>query len=176
MHSDSSGPRNDPRRSNTVGSADRPSHSLHELRQHLASIRRLLEVLRMSSGNMPANTIAKLCETTCSLAQVAQTSGLTTYRSIALHVLEQLSSAQRTRHVPFDLVDLLCEWVRRSWAYLLAPADATLATALVEHLGNLRWERPVGRVQRDALIESMQAEAFALIGASVALKTRASRR
>lgn len=139
-------------------------------------MRRLLEDLRGSGGNRPANTIAKLCETTCVLARIAHASGLTTYRSVALHVLEQLSSAQRMGHVPVDLVELLCEWVRRSWVYLLAPADTALARTLIEHLGNLRWERPVCQVQRDALLESMQAEAFGFIGTCISLKTRASRR
>jgi len=101
---------------------------------------------------------ARLSDSLCALARSARAKGLTTYCSLALHVLEQLSSAKRTGYVPVDARSLLKDWVKLSAAYLAAPTNFARAAELIEHMGNLRWERPVCRIQRQALLSGLQVE------------------
>lgn len=103
-----------------------------------------------------------LSEALSALARTARTTGLTTYCSLTLHVLEQLTSTKRTGYVPCDARALLQDWVRLSWSYLIAPAKPAHAIDLIGHMGNLRWERPVCRIQRDSLLASLQVEALHL--------------
>ena len=84
-------------------------------------------------------------------------------------MLEQLASAKRTGYVPIDARSLMHDWVRLSTFYLAAPMRSAHAVKLVEHMGNLRWERPVCRIQRQALLEGLQAETLrlAMLGHSI---------
>lgn len=138
-----------------------PRTPLRALRQQLAVMHGTLDRMRRSSST--ENVPAPLGKMLCSIAQAARVSGMMSYCSITLHVLEQVYSAQRTRYVAVDMRELLCEWVRLSWAYLIAPEDRAVARELIEHMGNRRWERPVCRALREALLESMQAEALSSI-------------
>jgi hypothetical protein len=149
----------------TDGSADRRRAlpvPFRELRRHLAAIHRILDRDQAALAGSKVPTAAELSQSLCALARISRAIGLTTYCSLALHVLEQVSSAMRTRYVPIDMRDLLRDWVRLSWSYLLAPANPAHAIELTAHLGDLRWERAVCRVQRDALLESLQLETLHL--------------
>lgn len=133
-----------------------------ELRRHLAAIHRILNHNCAGRGNINASIATRLGESLCALARAARAVGLTTYCSITLHVLEQFSSISRTRYVPRDAHELMLRWVSLSWLYLFAPANSVHAVELVAHMGNLRWERPVCRIQRDLLLESLRMETLLL--------------
>jgi len=137
------------------------STPFRELRRHLATLQRILDRDHTSRGSNPSMA-AELSQSLRSLAKTARTSGLSTYCSVVLHVLEQLSAAKRTCYVPSYARDLLRDWVSLSWSYLLAPGNSWHAIELIGSMGNLRWERPVCRVQRDALLEGLQVEALQL--------------
>ena len=130
-----------------------------ELRRHLGTMYRILDRGHGASCDCDAHTVvAGLTDSLSSLARTARAMGLTTYSSIALHVLEQLASAKRTGYMPIDVLGLMQDWVRLSTFYLAAPMRSVHAVELVEHLGNRRWERPVCRVQREALLHALQEE------------------
>lgn len=133
-----------------------------ELRPHLAAVHRILNRDYPGRGEISGAIAIRLNEALCALARTARNVGLTTYCSLALHVLEQLSPGSRTRYLSNDARELVLEWARLSWLYLLAPANPVHAHELVTHMGNLRWERAVCRVQRDLLFESLQTETHLL--------------
>lgn len=143
-----------------ASSTDRRTISapLRELRRHLAAIQRLLDPGETGRSSSTPSMAESLCQSLCALARIARGTGLTTYCSLTLHVLEQLASAKRTRYVPADMRDLLRDWVRLSWLCLLSPPTPAHAIDLIAHMGQLRWERPVCRIQREALLESLQLE------------------
>lgn len=133
-----------------------------ELRRQLAATQRILERGQTGRGSNNLSLAVGLSESVCLLARTARGIGLTSYCSLALHVLEQLATAKRTSYVPSDTRDLLQEWLRLSWLYLFSPATSAHAAELIGHMGNRRWERPVCRIQRDSLLESLQLETLHL--------------
>lgn len=133
-----------------------------ELRRQLGTMYRLLDHGGDACVDSDAYTTRGLCDSLSLLARSARSMGLTTYSSMALHVLEQLTSAQRTGYVTIDARRLMQDWVTLSTFFLAAPMRSTHAVELVEHMGNRRWERPVCRVQREALLNALQEETLRL--------------
>lgn len=129
--------------------------SARRILQQLKSLQRILE-------SESTDTAGALGQVLCTLARMSRECGLTTYCSIALHVLEQLSSARQTSYLSLSTKNLLVKWTALSHAYLRTPTDALVAMALIEHMGNLQWERPVCRTQRDALLQGLVADAICL--------------
>jgi len=138
------------------------STPFRELRRHLAVTQRTLDRGQTGRASNNLSLAVGLSESVCLIARTARRVGLTSYCSLALHVLEQLASAKRTSYVPSDTRDLLREWLRLSWSYLFAPATAAHAVELIGHMGDRRWDRPVCRIQRDSLLESLQQETLHL--------------
>ena len=141
---------------------------LRQLRQHVAAVHRIFHHELASRSDADAFIAARLKESLCALARTARTVGLTTYCSLTLHVLEQLSSAVRTRYVPRDFQALVFQWAHLSWLYLIAPTDPDHAANLVAHMGDRRWERRVCRLQRDQLLVSLRTETLLLANPAAA--------
>jgi len=129
-----------------------------ELKKHLTTMYRTLDADHDGSAGDTRSMAVRLNDSLCALARSARATGLTTYCSLALHVLEQLSTAKRTGYVPVDARSLVKDWVKLSADYLAAPMNYARASDLIEHMGNLRWERPVCRIQRQALLAGLQVE------------------
>jgi len=131
-----------------------------ELRRQLTTMYRILDGDNDADSSDGKSLATRLSDSLCALARSARATGLTTYCSLTLHVLEQLASAKRTGYVPVDARSLVEDWVKLSAAYLSAPTNFARAADLIEHMGNLRWERPVCRIQRQALLAGLQVETF----------------
>lgn len=96
-----------------------------------------------------------VCESVIALAHTTRAAGLSTYCSVCLHVLEQLTTMIDANYVSLRVASVLHAWIILSRKYLREPGDLTTSVELIENLGDARWERPVGKVHREALLTGL---------------------
>jgi hypothetical protein len=96
-----------------------------------------------------------VCESMIALAHTTRAAGLSTYCSVCLHVLEQLTPMIEANYVSGRVASVLHAWIMLSRKYLREPKDLIASAELIENLGDSRWERPVGRAHREALLAGL---------------------
>lgn len=159
----------------TSAAANHPTSSqFPKLRQHLELLHGILCPKHTGRRSSRASMVTSLSQTFCLLARDARAVGLTTYCSLSLHVLEQLAPVKRASYFPTGLQALIHEWVTLSRSFLLDPSSPTHAAELIGHMGNRCWERPVCRIQRRWLLESLRMETVWLTPLGTGARIRVS--
>lgn len=89
------------------------------------------------------------------LAHSARVAGLSTYCSLSLQALEQLTPNLQSGYIPIQVLRVFTAWIDLSIKYLL---NARYSCALVENASDHRWERPVQKAYRNVLLGGLQDE------------------
>jgi diguanylate cyclase (GGDEF)-like protein len=89
------------------------------------------------------------------LASAACVAGLNTYCSISLRIAERTEPMCRAGCLPRRALALLQEWLVLSARHLTDLTDVRCAAALVAHLDDPRWERPLYPAEREILLCSL---------------------
>lgn len=104
-------------------------------------------------GELDEQQVAEICGGLVGLARLARATGLSSYCSITLQVLEQLTSIIQTDYMPIKVMSVFRAWISLSIKYLVNPR---YPGGLVENLGDRRWEHPVHKIHCDVLFGSLQ--------------------
>ena len=86
------------------------------------------------------------------LASSARVAGLNTYCLISLRIAERTEPMCRAGCLPRRALALLQEWLALSVGHLADLTDVGRAAALVAHLDDPRWERPLYPAEREVLL------------------------
>jgi hypothetical protein len=100
--------------------------------------------------------------------------GFTPYCSLTLHVLEQLRRMIHDNHRSIETIDVSRMWIGLSGNYFHDPQYSANAATLVENLGDRRWERPVGKAHREALLVGLHDD-WIRVELKTVLRTRPRR-
>jgi hypothetical protein len=92
------------------------------------------------------------------IARASRASGLNTYCSISLHVLEQLWPMSRTGYVSFQITGQIRTWTALSIRHFEKPTSWPRIVALVDFLADRRWERPVASAHRQSLLTGLRQD------------------
>ena len=130
------------------------------------------------SGDLKAAHVQQICDGLVDLASAARLAGLSTFCSLTLHSLEQLRPVIHTNFASIRLIGVFRDWIDSSLKYLRNPCCSLSAHELIATLGDRRWERPVDKAHREALLGGLRQEGT-IVGKRrsqpVATQTRGSR-
>jgi len=128
------------------------------LRMAVLELRRRLRALSRPYAQ-DATQIDAVCTTVQRIASEADAAGLSAHRSIAVRLLEQLDPMRTEGYMPARILQVMYECSELLLVCLVRPYDMRDAARLVRHLGDSRWEHPLGSAEREALLAALLIEA-----------------